>query len=148
MTRPRPKNASTNSTDRKRRTALHYAAADGDVDEVRRLLEAGADANVQDADGWSPLHFAAQASSHGCTDALLRNGANPSLQDSNGNTALFRAVFLSRGEGEIIRALLNAGADPATKNAHGVSPLSLARTIANYRVADHFADLGATDSDA
>jgi hypothetical protein len=34
-----------------------------------------------------------------------------------------------------------AGADPAACNNHGVSPLALARTIANYNVARFFADV-------
>jgi uncharacterized protein len=136
-----------NAPDRQGRTSLHYAAGDGNSGEVRRLLEAGADANHQDADGWSPLHFAAQVSSPECTDALLQSGANPSLEDSHGNTALFRAVFASQGEGEIILLLRRAGANPTKRNAHGMSPVALARTIANYDTAAHFADLGATDVD-
>ena len=135
------------ASDKYGRTPLHFAAGDGNAVEVRRLLKAGADANHQDANGWSPLHFAAQASSGECTDALLGFGANPSLQDSHGNTALFRAVFASKGEGEVILLLRRAGANPRTKNAHGVSPVSLARTIASFNVAVHFADLGADIGD-
>ncbi|MES2841980.1 MAG: ankyrin repeat domain-containing protein [Pseudomonadota bacterium] len=137
-----------NASDKQGRTPLHYAAGDGNAAEVRRLLKAGADANHQDANGWSPLHFAAQASSAECTDALLGSGASPSLQDSHGNTALFRAVFASKGEGDVIMLLRRAGANPRTKNAHGVSPASLARTMANFNVAVHFADLGPDKDDA
>lgn len=137
-----------NASDKQGRTPLHYAAGDGNAVEVRRLLKAGADANHQDANGWSPLHFAAQASSVECTDALLGSRANPSLQDSHGNTALFRAVFASKGEGEVILSLRRAGANPRAMNANGVSPVSLARTITNFNIAVHFADLGTADGDA
>jgi len=145
---PSPNGAPIDAPDKQGRIPLHYAAAEGNAAEVRRLLKAGADANHQDVNGWSPLHFAAQASSPDCTNALLRSGANASLRDSHGNTALFRAVFASKGEGEVILLLRTAGADPRMQNAHGVSPVSLARSIANYDVAVHFADIGATDSDA
>ena len=79
---------------------------------------------------------------------FLRFGANPDLRDAHGNTALFRAVFASRGEGGVIQLLRKAGADPTARNASGVSPLSLARTIANNPVAVHFADLGPVEGDA
>jgi uncharacterized protein len=134
--------------DSKRRTPLHFAAAEGNAVEVLRLLGAGADADAQDGNGWSPLHFAAQASSAKCAEALLQAGADASLQDLHGNTALFRAVFASKGEGEVITLLRRAGADPWSKNAHGVSPVALARSIANYNIAVHFADLEAGNSDA
>jgi hypothetical protein len=37
--------------------------------------------------------------------------------------------------------LRQAGADPIRQNHHGVSPLSLARKIGNYDVAQFFSDL-------
>jgi len=41
----------------------------------------------------------------------------------------------------VIRVLRAAGADPLKKNHHGVSALSLARTIANFDVAQFYRDL-------
>jgi len=120
---------------------LHYAAADGNAAEVSRLLAEGANPNAQDDNGWTPAHFAAQVGSIECMTALLRSGADPALADSYGNTVLWRAVFASRGDGKLISALRAAGADPHTKNKHGLSPLSLARSITNYDVGQHFADL-------
>ena len=123
------------------RAPLHYAAAASKADQVRDLLASGADVNAQDGAGWTPLHFAAQARSEEITRLLLAAGALPGLQDEHGNTALFRAVFASRGEGEVISLLRAAGADPFIQNKHGVSAVELARNIANYATAQHFADL-------
>lgn len=142
MTGKQPKRKQREGVDSYGRTPLHYAAADSKLDEVARLLALGANVNAQDDNGWSPLHFAAQAASSECTAELLCAGADPSLQDSIGNTALSRAVFSSSGDGSVIQFLRHAGADSSAKNKHGVSPVSLARTITNYDVAQFFSDLG------
>lgn len=72
---------------------------------------------------------------------LLKAGATVDARDAHGNTALFTAVFNSKGFGEVIKLLRAHGADPGVKNNHGVSPLSLARTIANFDVRQYFQDL-------
>jgi uncharacterized protein len=127
--------------DREGRSDLHYAARDGDLQSVQKLVTAGADVNLQDKMGWTPLHFAAQARSEVVTKHLLEHGASVEIEDAYGNTPLFRAAFDSRGDGSVIRALRAAGADPKRKNKRGVSALSLARTIANYDVAQFFNDI-------
>lgn len=123
------------------RTALHYAAVDGDTASVARLLEEGYLATLADKQGWTPLHFAAQARCALCCKLLIGAGAAVDPQDSHGNTPLWRAVFASRGDGSVITLLRQAGADPVRSNKHGVSPAKLARTIANYPVAQFFADV-------
>jgi hypothetical protein len=50
-------------------------------------------------------------------------------------------VFNSRGRGELIALLRQRGADASSTNKFGVSPVSLARTIANYDVARFVNDL-------
>jgi ankyrin repeat protein len=123
------------------RIALHYACANLAFDEVRHLIEGGADLNAHDDNGWSPLHFAAQAGSVAIADLLLRAGAHVNASDSNGNTPLSNAVFSYRGDGEVIQLLRAAGADPSLSNNYGVSAVSLARDIGNYDVAKFFSDL-------
>ena len=141
MARKQPKRKQRPGVDEYGRTPLHYAAADGKVEEVIRLLSGGADPNAQDDNGWTPLHFAAQAVSPGVTEALLGAGAQTELKDCFGNTALSTAVFQSRGDGSVIQLLRRAGADPHAANSSGVTPLSLARTIANFDVRQFFTDL-------
>ena len=125
------------------RTPLHEASIERDVAACRRLLDAGADPNVADRGGWTALHFAAQFQATGIVAVLLAAGARVDLCDSNGNSALFTAVFNSRGAGEVIRQLRDAGADPKIPNKVGVTPAMLARTITNYNVAQYFVDLPA-----
>ncbi|WP_406416519.1 ankyrin repeat domain-containing protein [Streptomyces sp. NBC_00873] len=123
--------------DRMGRTAVHYAAADGDVDGLRELVAIGADPDAADNAGWTPLHFAAQAQNPQVSEALLGAGAAVDVPDRHGNTALWTAVFNSRGEAATLRILLAAGADPDRENTHGVSPRGLANKIANYDAAGY-----------
>lgn len=141
MAGKQPKRKPREGVDEYGRTPLHYAAAESRPDEVAKLLVAGADANAQDDNGWTPMHFAAQAVSAECTAALLRSGADTSLCDLYGNTALWRAVFSSKEDGSVIKLLQEAGANPLAKNTHGVSPMSLAQSIANFDLLKYFADI-------
>jgi len=141
MTKKTPKKKPRPGVDEYGRTPLHYAAGDGDSRRVEDLLRAAADPNAQDDDGWTALQFAAQSRSAACTRALLAAGARVDLPDSHGNTPLSTAVFNSRGDGAVIVLLREAGADPRAANKHGVSPVKLARTVANYDVARFFADV-------
>ncbi len=143
MTPQQRKRKSRSGVDRGGRSALHDAAAEANEALCRELLAAGADPNAQDDNGWTPLHFAAQANSAAITTLLLAAAARPDVRDAHGNTPLSRAVFCSRGDGTVIRLLRAAGADPLACNSRGVSPISLARTIANYDVAQFFADVKA-----
>ncbi len=128
-------------TDREGRTELHYAALENNAAEVHRLLEAGFAAGAADKAGRTPLHFAAQEYSAGAATLLIEHGAPVDAQDSHGNTPLSNAVFYSNGRGELIQLLREAGADPQRKNNHGVSPVGLARTIANHDLRQFFNDI-------
>jgi len=130
-----------NNLDRAGRSPLHHAAADHDLNRVRGLIQQGEDVNLADQEGWTPLHFAAQSYNAEIAQLLLDSGAFVDPRDSHGNTPLFRAVFNSRGRGELIELLRNRGASPISKNESGVSPTRLARTIANYNVAVFFLDV-------
>jgi ankyrin repeat protein len=134
------------SIDRLGRSALHYAAAEQNLDQInldqiRRLIQGGSDVNLADRDGWTPLHFAAQSHNAEVARLLLDSAASVDPRDGHGNTPLWRAVFNSQGRGELIELLRSRGANPLSKNGSGVSPVELARSIANYDVARFFQDL-------
>jgi ankyrin repeat protein len=58
---------------------------------------------------------------------LLRRGASPNLTDAQGWTALHQAV--SRGNANMLRALLDAGADVTRRNNAGATPLAMAKAL-------------------
>ena len=122
---------------------LHLAAAVDDVGRLSEPLREGADANTPGREGWTPLHFAAQGGALRTGRLLLDHGASVDATNKHGNTPLWVAVFNSKGGGGVIQLLRAAGADPHRFNLAGNSPLALARKIANYEVAQFFADLPA-----
>jgi uncharacterized protein len=143
MSGKQPKRKERPGVDRMGRTPLHNAALEDDAGTVRQLLASGLVADAPDDNGWTPLHFAAQSNAADATALLLKAGAKVDARDAHGNTPLSTAVFNSRGYGEVIKLLRAHGADPHAKNNHGVSPLSLARNIANFDVRQFFQDLPA-----
>lgn len=54
-----------NSLDKDNRTPIHYAAAKGSYEIVQKLLDAGADINVKDAEENVPIHMATECVHHG-----------------------------------------------------------------------------------
>lgn len=77
---------------------LHEAAFQGRVDEVRRLLEAGADPHARSFTGETPLHLAALAGRADVVRLLLDKGADPRADSSRG-TPLHRAAEGGSGGG-------------------------------------------------
>ncbi|EFJ47094.1 hypothetical protein VOLCADRAFT_105313 [Volvox carteri f. nagariensis] len=73
-----------NVVDENRRSALHFAAALGNADCTRLLVEAGADVDLQDREGFTPLHMAAGYMHTSSMAVLLEAGANPELRDNTG----------------------------------------------------------------
>jgi len=57
-------------------TGLHLAAHQGDVDEINRLIAAGADLNTRDRSQRTPAHVAAFASRDEALTALANGGAD------------------------------------------------------------------------
>jgi uncharacterized protein len=109
---------------------LHQAAVAGRADEVARLLAQGADATAVDATLRTPLHAACQQGHLEAARVLVAAGARIDARDSFGNTPLWRAVFAFQGgEPELIRLLLEAGADPDSKNNSDRSPRDMALTF-------------------
>jgi|SRR6476620_10772763 len=126
--------------DRAGRSALHYAALDGDLDEVARLIADGFDVGLPDKAGFTPLHFAAQGRHAGVAEALLAAGAPVDPQDRFGKTPLLVGLLRVRDD-ESERAvvvLLAAGADPDLENHYGISPRGHAESVTNYDLMRFF----------
>lgn len=105
-------------------TALAYSK----TEVVEVFLDAGVNPNSQNVDtGWTPLHNAA----HGCQISIIKKliklGAVIDSKDKYGNTPLFRAMPKRKKCPEILKILLDNGADRTISNNYGVSPEDLAK---------------------
>lgn len=107
------------------RTLLQRACIKGDVSEVKRFLERGADANESDFGGYTCLHEAALAGHTEVVECLLQNGAavNSQAQEAGfGETPLMDAA--ENKHVDTVKVLLNHGADPQIYNSDGYSALT------------------------
>jgi ankyrin repeat protein len=90
-------------------TALHWAARTDDAGEVRRLLRAGARADVTNRYGVTPLALAAANGNAAIMDLLIAAGADPNAPASQAEPVLMTAV--RSGSIVAVQCLLGHGAD-------------------------------------
>jgi ankyrin repeat protein len=73
-------------------TPLIWASEMGSTECVKNLLDAGADPNEFEIDGWSALHWAARNGHLGVATLLLEHGASLGQRDRRGHTPLDWAI--------------------------------------------------------
>ncbi|MEZ4688208.1 MAG: ankyrin repeat domain-containing protein [Bacteroidia bacterium] len=127
-----------NFKDKDGRSMVFYAVLEKNLHALKLLIEKGADIILFDKQGWTPLHYAVNEHDEEISKILLGAGAEPNAKDKHGNTVIWRAVFASKGRGELIALLREYGADPSIPNDSGISAIKLAKTIANYDVTQFF----------
>jgi ankyrin repeat protein len=105
-------------------TPLHAAALYATVRCARILVDAGANVNAHDNEGWTPLHYACRKwDGSALIDFLASRGAELNARNHEGKTALHVAARLERSEN--VEALLWAGADATIPEAEGKLPQDL-----------------------
>jgi ankyrin repeat protein len=89
---------------------LHAAAAEGNVEEIERLIREGENPNVQDSRSRTPLHVAAYRKHHKAVETLLRLGANPNALDLQRLDIVTIAAM--QNDLELLKIALKGGAKP------------------------------------
>jgi len=85
--------------------------------EVRHLLNEGANPNAVTKDGLSVLHLAIRYKHFECIPILLESSADINFKiPPKGNTVLHEAVLLGSEASNIIKLLIDFGANPKWKN--------------------------------
>jgi ankyrin repeat protein len=77
---------------------LHQAAKKGNFNEVRRLIEDGANVNVKDENNDTPLYIAVGQGHKEIAELLISKGADVNVVRSLGYTPLYWAVIALAGE--------------------------------------------------
>ena len=98
---------------------LHSAAAAGQTEVVRLLLDRGAAVDAGDSDLSTPLDVAALRGHLETTELLLANGADLAFQDNNGAWSLSFAV--AGGHQEVTDRLIDAGAPLDLRTSTGLT---------------------------
>ncbi|HSX92812.1 MAG TPA: ankyrin repeat domain-containing protein [Hydrogenophaga sp.] len=116
---------------------LMMAALKGKLELVRRLIDRQAEVNKP---GWAPLHYAATHPSERSLPVvrlLLEHHAFIDAQSPNGSTPLMMAALY--GNPQVVRLLLEEGADTAMKNEQGLSAIDFAHRAGRKETADAIA---------
>lgn len=85
--------------------AIHAAVASKNLEIVRTVLDAGADPNAAQQQGFRPIHEAGSSGSRELAELLLKYGADPTLKGDNGKNAIDLAQ--EKGHAEFADWLVN-----------------------------------------
>ncbi|XP_042483219.1 potassium channel SKOR-like isoform X2 [Macadamia integrifolia] len=151
---------------------VNNAAYQGDLYQLKNLIQAGADPNKIDYDGRSPLHLAASRGYEDITNFLIQKGVDFNISDKFGNTPLLEAIknghdrvasllvkegaslnidnvgsylcnVVIRGDSDFLKRLLANGIDPNSKDYDHRTPLHVAAAEGLYLMAKILIEAGA-----
>ena len=141
--------ADPNQADKDGDNLLMYAALYASADVMQLLLDKGADPNAKNREGETPLMWSVPHPEK--IKKLLQQGAVVNARAVTGNTALLVACVGS-GQSDLIRLLVEQGADPLVKNNRGETALMRAALFGDTMTLSYLLDRGidinarATDS--
>jgi Ankyrin repeats (3 copies) len=120
---------------------LMYRISFGRVDDVKTLLEKGAEPNIYGAMGDTPLILATSRNPGDADDiikALLVKGADPNFPDKNGIYPL--EVAIKHDRASLIKILIESGADIHIKMLEGMTMIDYANRMGKPEITQIMAD--------
>ena len=110
---------------------LIWAAKRNNADEIKKLIENGADVEFTDDEGVTALIYAAQGGNVEAIKILIEKGADIEAKDKHGCTALVYAAQFNNTDAII--TLIENGADIGAKDKDGRGALRYAAQFANKK---------------
>lgn len=123
-------------------TALHETAKNGDLEQVKGLIESGHDIHARDDHGRTALHHAVVTGHTDMVELLIAKGANIKAKDNYGVTPLVQLIdvlFLMEAENgyvEILKMLITNGANVREKGEFDATALHWAAHAADKDIAE------------
>ncbi len=115
-------------------SAMYYAALEGNLTKLKRLVQEGHDVKQRIQDGWTPLTVAAGEGHTDCIEWLLQHGAKLEGRSYLGRTALHHAA--GNGHHSTVELLLQHKANPNATDKYGDSPIILAVRNNHYETVE------------
>lgn len=160
-------NAKIDLQDKDKNTALIFAACSNHTDIVKLLLNAGANVNAKSKNKETPLMFAAASANEEMVKILLEAGADVNAKNNKKCTSLMLIIknnklftrsefYMEDGDlildlkvisSNIIKLLINAGANVNAKDKNGNTPLMFASIIKNSEIVNLLIKAGANVND-
>ncbi len=120
---------------------LFVAAREGNLSEVKRLLDGGVNVNERDEKGVTALLGAAAKGQYEVAKFLLKKGANVDEKNEDGMTALMLVAAI--GHSKVAKLLLDNDADVNAADNNGLTALMRAMMRGHAEVTKLLLDNGA-----
>jgi hypothetical protein len=125
---------------------LLKAANHGNIDQIKELLDKGADVNAKGQDdNWTPLMKAAANNQFEVCKLLIEKGADINAVNKQGFTVLIIAALYGKDHPEVCKVLIEKGADVNARSQDGrrLTPLMAAARQGSLEICKLFIKSGA-----